>query len=81
VKAADGWIVSDTDADTLKLAVLERHHGTGRIGLGLVKGFGLKQGALGSTVAHDSHNLIAVGVEDSDLVRAVSALKEMGGGW
>ena len=80
VKAAKGWIVSDTDADILKLAVLERHHGTGRIGLGLVKGFGLKRGALGSTVAHDSHNLIAVGVEDSDLMQAVTALKEIGGG-
>jgi len=73
-------ILADIDADTLKLAVLERHHGTSRIGLGLVKGFGLKQGALASTVAHDAHNLIVVGVEDGDILRAVNELKEIGGG-
>ena len=80
VRTGNGLVLSDTDVDTLKLAVIERHHGTGRIGLGLVKGFGLKQGALASTVAHDSHNLIVVGVEDRDLHRAVNELKEIGGG-
>jgi adenine deaminase len=80
VRTGQGLVLSDTNVDTLKLAVIERHHGTGRIGLGLVKGFGLKQGALASTVAHDSHNLIVVGVEDRDLHRAVNELKEIGGG-
>ena len=80
VKSRNGFVLSDTDADILKLAVVERHHGTGRIGLGLVKGFGLKKGALASTVAHDSHNLIAVGVEDRDIQGAVHQLREIGGG-
>jgi adenine deaminase len=80
VKSGNGLVLSDTDTDTLKLAVVERHHATGRIGLGLVKGFGLKQGALASTVAHDSHNLIVVGVEDRDLQRAVNEIKEIDGG-
>jgi adenine deaminase len=62
ITAEHGWVASDTEADVLKLAVVERHMGTGRIGLGLVQGFGLKQGALASSVAHDSHNVIAEGL-------------------
>jgi len=80
VTAMNGWVHSDVDTDTLKLAVVERHHGSGRIGLGLVRGFGLKRGALASSVAHDSHNVIAVGAGDADLCRAVEAVRIMGGG-
>jgi adenine deaminase len=80
VRSNNGWVVSDTTADILKLAVVERHRATGRIGLGLVRGFGLKAGALASSVAHDSHNVIAVGVNDRDLYRAVEEVKGMGGG-
>jgi adenine deaminase len=73
-------VVCDTKSDVLKQAVVERHRGTGRIGLGLVRGFRLKQGALASTVAHDSHNVIAVGVDDRDICLAVEELKAMAGG-
>lgn len=76
----DDAVVSDTGRDILKLAVVERHHGTGRIGLGFVQGFGLKAGALASSVAHDSHNIIAVGCDDGDLFAAVKAVEEMNGG-
>jgi len=76
----DGAVVSDVRRDILKLAVVERHHGTGRIGLGFVQGFGLKAGALASSVAHDSHNIIGVGCSDGDLFTAVKAVEEMNGG-
>jgi len=78
--AIDGWICSDIRRDILKLVVLERHRGTGRVGHGLVHGFGLGSGALASSVAHDSHNIIAVGVEDLDLFTAVEEIRHMGGG-
>ncbi|MGQ9678917.1 MAG: adenine deaminase [bacterium] len=77
----DGYVVADTKRDLLKLAVIERYQGTGRMGKGLVTGFGLKKGALGSTVAHDSHNVIVVGTNDRDMVVAARALKSMGGGY
>jgi adenine deaminase len=80
VLSVNGWVVSDIQKDVLKLAVIERHKGTGRIGQGLVHGFGLKKGALASSVAHDSHNIIAVGVEDLDLLTAVEEIRRMGGG-
>lgn len=73
-------VVADPDRDLLKLAVVERHHGTGNVGLGLVRGFGLREGALASTVAHDSHNIVVVGASDEDMRAAVVALAEMGGG-
>jgi adenine deaminase len=81
-KMASGgeWVAADPHRDILKLAVVERHIGSGRIGLGLVRGFGLKKGALATSVAHDSHNVIAVGVTDEDLCRAVRGVKDMGGG-
>ena len=75
-----GLVLADTERDILKLAVIERHKGSGRIGLGLVSGFGLKKGALGTTVAHDSHNIIIVGTNDEDMFRAAKELKRMGGG-
>jgi len=73
-------IESDVDRDILKLAVIERHHGTGRVGLGLVKGFGIRAGALASTICHDAHNLIVVGTSDEDMVAAARALIRSGGG-
>ena len=60
--------------------VIERHHATGRIGLGLVRGFGLRRGAVATTVAHDAHNIVAVGMTDDDLTRCVERLAELGGG-
>jgi len=72
-KAAGGLIVSDLGQDILKMAVVERHKATGNIGLGLVQGFGLKTGALATSVAHDSHNIAAVGVIDEDMLAAVWA--------
>jgi adenine deaminase len=72
--------VSDPERDLLKIAVVERHLGTGRIGLGFVRGFGLKSGALASTVAHDAHNVVVVGVKDDDMLRAVRRLADTGGG-
>jgi adenine deaminase len=77
---ADGRIVADPARDLGKIAVVERHLGTGRIGLGLVRGFGLARGALASTVAHDAHNIVVVGVDDGDMARAVARLQELGGG-
>jgi adenine deaminase len=77
----DGEIVADPERDLLKLAVIERHHASGRIGLGLVKGFGLKHGAVASSVAHDAHNLVIAGVSDQDIICAAKALQEMGGGF
>ena len=76
----DGHAVSDPGRDLAKIAVIERHHGTGRIGLGFVRGFGLPSGALASTVAHDAHNIVVVGVDDNDMARAVQRLVELGGG-
>ncbi len=76
----DGKLVSDPANDVLKMVVVERHHATGNIGLGFVKGLGLKSGAIASTVAHDSHNLIVVGVEDEDMLKAIQAVQAMNGG-
>jgi adenine deaminase len=76
----DDHAVSDPNRDLAKIAVIERHHGTGRIGLGFVRGFGLQSGALASTVAHDAHNIVVVGVDDNDMARAVQRLVELGGG-
>jgi adenine deaminase len=75
-----GHVVADPERDLLKLAVIERHHATGRIGLGLVHGFGLRRGALATTVAHDSHNLIVVGTSDADMLKAAKELVRIGGG-
>jgi adenine deaminase len=77
----DGEIVADPDRDLLKLVVIERHHATGNVGLGIVKGFGLRKGALASSVAHDAHNLVIAGVNDNDILQAARVLEEMGGGF
>lgn len=79
-KISENHAVSDTNQDILKIVVIERHKATGNIGKGFVKGFGLKQGALASSVAHDSHNIIVVGTNDADMIAAVKAIIEMGGG-
>lgn len=76
----DGKLVSDTEHDILKICVVERHKNSGRIGKGFVKGFGLKKGAIASSIAHDSHNIIVVGVDDNDMCLAVNRLREIGGG-
>jgi adenine deaminase len=77
----DGMIVADPARDLLKLVVIERHHATGRVGLGLVKGFGLRRGAIASSVAHDAHNLVIAGASDSDILQAARVLEAMGGGF
>jgi len=76
----DGKAVSDSSRDILKMVVAERHHATGNIGLGFVKGIGLTSGAIASTVAHDSHNIIVVGVDDNDILRAIREIQAMNGG-
>jgi adenine deaminase len=80
VSAQSGFVFSDTERDILKLMVIERHKATGNIGLGLVKGFGLRSGAIAGTVAHDSHNIIAAGVSDDDILVAVSEIRKLQGG-
>ena len=79
-KIINGKIVADTARDILKLVVIERHRATGNVGVGFVRGFSLKRGALGSTVAHDAHNVVVVGTSDADITAAVQALEKMRGG-
>jgi adenine deaminase len=76
----DGRLGTDVERDLLKLAVVELHHHSGRVGLGLVKGFGIKKGALASTVAHDSHNLVLLGESEEDMIVAANHLVKLGGG-
>ncbi|MCW3062883.1 MAG: ade [Solirubrobacterales bacterium] len=79
-RVEDGLAVADPERDLAKLAVVERHHATGRIGRGFVRGFGLRAGAFASTVSHDAHNVIVAGVDDADMSVAVRRLGELGGG-
>ena len=79
-KIDNGQIVSDIERDILKVVVVERHRATGNVGVGFVRGFGLRKGALGSTVAHDAHNVVVVGTNDRDIVAAIEALVKMRGG-
>jgi adenine deaminase len=79
-RTEQGQIVPDTERDLLKLVVVERHRATGNVGVGFVRGFKLKKGALGSTVAHDAHNVVVVGVTDADIARAIEELEAMQGG-
>jgi len=78
--ARAGEAVADAALDLAKIAVIERHLATGRIGLGFVRGFGLQRGALASTVAHDAHNVVVVGMSDAAMAFAVRRLANMGGG-
>jgi len=80
VTAVDGQVVADTERDILKIAVVERHAGTGNVGVGLLKGFGLRGGAVASSVAHDSHNIVVVGTTDADMLLSAQTVGRMGGG-
>ena len=76
----NGNAVADTGRDLLKMAVIERHHATGNVGTGFVKGLGLSRGAIAGTVAHDHHNLVVIGCDDESMRTAVEAVVEAGGG-
>ena len=76
----EGLAYADLKQDILKIAVVERHHASGNIGVGFVQGFGLKKGAIGSSVAHDSHNLVVVGTNDEDMREVIRSLQNLGGG-
>lgn len=76
----NNFLQADLSQDALKVAVFERHHGTGTVGRGFVKGFGIKKGALAQTVAHDAHNLLVVGTNDKDMALAANTLITSGGG-
>jgi adenine deaminase len=80
LRAEDGAAIADAERDLAKIAVIERHLGTGRIGIGFVRGFGLARGAFASTFSHDAHNLVVVGMDDDEMARAVARLVELGGG-
>lgn len=80
IKIIDGYAESNIEEDVLKILVIERHKGSGKIGKGFVKGFGLKSGAIASTVAHDSHNMIVIGTNDSDMLKAIKELVKSQGG-
>ena len=79
-KIVDGFAVSDVERDILKFAMVERHRASGNIGLGFIKGFGFRRGAIAGTVAHDHHNLAVIGVDDESMKMAAAAILEMGGG-
>jgi adenine deaminase len=78
--ARAGEALADPSQDLAKIAVVERHLGTGRVGLGFVRGFGLQRGAIASTVAHDAHNVVVVGMNDASMAAAVRRLANRGGG-
>lgn len=79
-RVVNGAVVADPERDLLKMAVIERHTASGKIGLGLIHGLGLKRGAIAGTVAHDHHNLVVIGVDDASMMTAARAVGEMGGG-
>ncbi|MDT0001862.1 adenine deaminase [Listeria cossartiae subsp. cayugensis] len=80
VTIKNGKFVPNVENDLLKMAVVERHHDTGCVGVGIVKGFGLTEGAIATTVAHDSHNIVAVGVSDEAMKAAIDHITQTGGG-
>ena len=80
LQVKDGLLLSDVEQDVLKTVVFERHHKTGKKGFGFVKGFGIRCGAMASTVAHDAHNLLVVGTNDEDMALAANTLIQCGGG-
>lgn len=79
-KVEDGNVVADTSRDILKMVVVERHRATGKVGVGFVRGFKLRKGAIASSVAHDAHNVVVAGVSDSDIALAIKSLERMQGG-
>lgn len=80
VASSNGEVTPDAERDLLKIAVIERHRGTGRVGLGFIEGFGLDRGAIAGTVAHDHHNLVVIGCDDESMHTAIAAIAKMGGG-
>ncbi len=80
IKVINGFAESNIDDDILKILVIERHKASGNIGIGFVKGFGIKSGAIASTVAHDSHNMIVIGTNDEDMMKAIKELVKSQGG-
>ena len=80
IKVVDGMAVADPERDLLKIAVIERHRGTGNVGLGFVHGLGLERGAIAGSVGHDCHNLVVSGCDDVSMMTAVRAVGELGGG-
>lgn len=80
INVIDGFAQSNVDDDILKILVIERHKASGNIGKGFVKGFGIKKGAIASTVAHDSHNMIVIGTNDDDMLKAIKELVKSQGG-
>jgi len=80
IEVVDGIVMPAPERDILKLVVVERHRASGNIGLGLVKGFGLKKGVLASSVAHDSHNIVVVGSNDRDILKAIEEINRLQGG-
>jgi adenine deaminase len=79
-KTDDGNVVPDPSRDVLKMAVVERHRGSGRVGLGFIQGIGLKRGAIAGTIAHDHHNLVVIGCDDHSMMTAIAGVAGMGGG-
>ncbi len=80
VRVVDGAVAPDIERDILKLAVIERHQASGNVGVGLITGFGLKHGALASSITHDSHNIVVVGASDEDILAAVREIQRLRGG-
>jgi len=76
----DGYAVADPACDVLKMAVIERFHASGTMGVGFIQGFGLQRGALAGTIAHDHHNLVVIGADDASMLTAARAVAELGGG-
>lgn len=79
-KVEDGFAVSDPSQDLLKTVSIERHHATGRVGVGFTRGFGMTRGAIAGTIAHDAHNIIAAGVSEEDILAAIAIVAESQGG-
>lgn len=77
----NGDFIFDKEIDACKCAVIERHHNTGKVGLGIMKGYGIKKGAIAASVAHDSHNIICIGVNDDEMYLAIENVKQNGGGF
>ena len=79
-KIADGVVVADIERDLLKIATVERHNATGNVGVGLIRGFGMNRGAIATSIAHDAHNIVCLGTNDTDMLAAINAVVEMQGG-
>lgn len=79
-RSLQGEFLYDPQVDVVKIAVVERHQNTGNVALGLLRGYGIRKGAIALSIAHDSHNIIVVGVDDGDMAFAVEALIRQGGG-